>query len=123
MTTHDFGTPEERRRALEELKKAMYGPKPDLDQPPKPRDAVEEYYEFEKRSDHTVGLIFLIVFFGIGSIVLYNQVGFGGVIVALLFACIVWYVAEHARERRRADAQKRRADALAREAARHSRAP
>jgi hypothetical protein len=103
----------------ERLTRATYGSKPNAPQTPEPEDAIEAFYEFEKQQDHSVGLIFLIVFVGIGCALFWLRgMPFGFVIVSILTACIAWYSCEHAREKRRADAQKRRADALARAAAR-----
>lgn len=80
-----------------------------------PKDRIERQFKFEARQDRTVGLIGIIAFVGIGSIVLLMQgAPFGMVAISALI--IVGGALGHSawdRERRRAEAYKRRADELA----------
>ena len=97
MATHDFGTPEERRRALEQITNATYGPRSvGYNQASEPDDTIEKLYESERQRDHTVGLIGLILFVGIGIICLLMEgVPFILIVGVIFFYCIVWYRIEH----------------------------
>lgn len=81
----------------------------------KSEDKIERKFDFEARQDRTVRLIGLIGFVAIGSIVLWFQgmsIGMIAIGALVLISGAVGYRAWD-RERRRADAYKRRADELA----------